>query len=638
LFALTVAVVIATVPLSLGGEPLYDTVLYGLMTLALGVAGTLVASRQPANPIGWLLCSMAVFAALGEFAEGYGEHEVFAGAESAQWFASWGWAVGAGQWALVFVLFPAGRLASPRWRLVVWMTIAATVLIVVGSALGHVGDSDFTSGENPYAIDGVGVEAVHATGQALFVIAFVAAVASLIVCFRRSVGVERQQLKWVAYAVSALAVVGPLAVVTYYDSVPVRIAIAIALTAVPVAVCIAILHYRLYDIDVVINRTLVYAALTILLSGAYVATTLVLGTALGSDSAWATAGATLAVAAAFRPLRAYVQDIVDRRFNRARYDALRRVGAFLEDLRAGRTAPEAIEDVLRDVLSDPQLQLRFFLADSKLYVDAHGHVATDQADDGRQRTPVQRAGVPLGLVVHGPVDEQRARLLEHVVGRAGLAIEITRLRVEVRRQLANVEASRARIVTAGYEERRRIERDIHDGAQQRLVGIGLALRHAQHELGASPATRTLESAIEEISLAIKDLRDLANGVRPAHLDGGLAHALRDLAGRAPLPVDVRVTSERYPRDVEAAAYFVACEAVTNAIKHASAKRVVVRAQRENESLVICVSDDGIGGASPTRGSGLRGLSDRVAAHGGLLLLDSTNGHGTTLTAQLPCAS
>ncbi|MEJ7798763.1 MAG: histidine kinase [Solirubrobacteraceae bacterium] len=637
LFAVATTLAAASVPLSIGVEPAYDTVLYGLMALAFAIAGLLIASRRPENAIGWLLCDMAVLSALVEFAEGYGLHETFVAAEPAQWFASWSWVLAGGQYALVFLLFPTGRLASARWRPVAWLAIVGVLLTVIGSGFGHAADSVFTSGANPYAVDGIGAELIYAVGQLLFVAALLAAFASLVVRFRRSRDDERQQLKWVAYPACALAVVGPLAAVGYYDSLSIQIAIATVVTAMPIAFCVAILRYRLYDIDVVISRTLVYASLTILLAGAYGLTTLVLGTALGRDSAWATAGATLTAAAAFGPLRRRVQDHVDRRFSRARHDALRRIATFLDELRAGLAAPEEVERVLREVLADPDLELRFCVPDGEEYVDAGGRVVTGDADDLRQRTPVERAGVRLGVVVHGAAESRPGLALE-LVGAVGLAIEITRLRVELRRRLAEVEASRARIVSAGYEERRRIERDIHDGAQQRLVSIGLALRHAQHELGGSPATGTIEGAVQEIGIAIKELRGLARGVRPTDLDHGLAPALRELAGRTPLRVDVRVSRERYPSDVEAAAYFIVCEAITNAVKHASAEHVALSAERENGRLVICVRDDGVGGADVAAGSGLRGLSDRVAAHGGLLRLESVGGRGTTLTAELPCAS
>jgi signal transduction histidine kinase len=223
----------------------------------------------------------------------------------------------------------------------------------------------------------------------------------------------------------------------------------------------------------------------------------------------------------------------------------------------------------------------------------------------------------------------------------GLAIEIARLRVGLRRQLAEVEASRARIITAGDAERHRIERDLHDGAQQRLVSIGLALRHAQHELATSSpqlAAQTLDGAVAEVAVAIDELRELARGLPPSQLDGGLAPAFRELARRAPVPVDVTVPSERFERDVEAAAYFIGCEGLTNAVKHGQATRIALNAGRENGQLVVSVADDGVGGAAPNEGSGLRGLADRVAALGGTLRIESNQDAGTTLTAELPCGS
>ena len=254
-----------------------------------------------------------------------------------------------------------------------------------------------------------------------------------------------------------------------------------ALTAVPAAVGVAILRYRLYEIDRLINRTLVYVALSAALAAVFAAISLAIGVAAGSGSTLATAAATLAVALLFGPLRARVQLLVDRRFDRDRYAGLRTVERFLEDLRAGRAAPEATGAMLAEALGDPELELRFRL-DGDVEVDATGRVVEGPDRPDRVRTPVRRGGLPLATVVHAPSLAERPDLLDSTIGAAGLAIEIARLRVEVRRQLAEVEASRARIVTAGYEERRRLERDLHDGTQQRLVSIGLALRHLQHRL------------------------------------------------------------------------------------------------------------------------------------------------------------
>jgi signal transduction histidine kinase len=461
---------------------------------------------------------------------------------------------------------------------------------------------------------------------------------------RRAGGVERQQLKLVLAVGSAAAVVAGSCMWTWLiwsqGNLLVRMAVVqLAFATFPVVAGFAIARRGLYGIDVAINRTLVYGSVTALLAVAFGGTVLLLGTAVGRGSGWATAGATLVVAVAFRPLRARTQDAVDRRFNRARYDALRRMSIFLEELRAGRTVPEDVEALLRELLSDPRLELRYFLPESGLYVDVRGASARDVEEDDRRRVPIERGGEPLGLVLYDQGADRRS-LLPRLVEAGGLAIEIARLRVGLRRQLAEVEASRARIVMAADAERRRLERDLHDGAQQRLVTIGLALRHAQHELGSSPehARATLDTAVDEVAVAIDELRELARGLPPAQLDRGLAPAFRELARRAPVSVTVDAPRERFQGDIEAAAYFIGCEGLTNAVKHARATAIALSAERRNGSLVVRVSDDGVGGASPGRGSGLSGLSDRVAALGGTLHIESYAGAGTTLTAELPCAS
>jgi signal transduction histidine kinase len=195
-------------------------------------------------------------------------------------------------------------------------------------------------------------------------------------------------------------------------------------------------------------------------------------------------------------------------------------------------------------------------------------------------------------------------------------------------------------VRAGYEERRRLERDLHDGAQQRLVTLGIVLRRLQRSLPreAQILGPALDSAVEEIGRAIEDLRTIAAGVRPPRLDEGLAPALADLARAAPVPVDIDATSQRLPAEVEAAAYFVVCEAVTNAVKHASPSHVRVEASVGSGVLRLVVIDDGIGGATVAGGTGLSGLTDRVEAQGGTLLIHSSPGAGTRLEAEIPCGS
>jgi signal transduction histidine kinase len=615
--------------------------------------GLLIAVRREGHPIGWLLLANALIVASSGVAHGYAQYALLedpGALPGPEWAVLWDQSA----WPLLFavilaiaLLFPDGRLPSPRWR-----RVAVGAAAVIGGFL-VLSFFDPERFEAPYEHVDRPLPALPDALAVLWPIFLLGMLASLVagakavrLRFRRASGIERLQLKWLAYtallvpAALLVCITGAVAAGGVEDNDAFSALFLFMLGVIPASVGVAVLRYRLYEIDRLINRTLVYGVLTLLLAAAYGATTLLLGTALGSGSAWATAGATLAVAAAFRPLRARVQDAVDRRFSRARYDARHRIARFLEELRAGRAAPEAVESVLREVLSDPGLELRFWLPESELHVDARGRPVEDPPEDGRERTPVQRAGVPLGIVLHNPPPVERADLLEEVVAAAGLAIEIARLRVELRRQLEEVEASRARIVSAGYEERRRIERDLHDGAQQRLVSIGLALRHAQHELAPASATASsaLEGAVQEITLAIEELRELAHGVHPAQLDAGLAPALRELAGRCPVPVEVKAGAERFSDDVEAAAYFIACEGLTNAVKHANASRVCLSAERANGKLVVAITDDGVGGASQARGSGLRGLSDRVEAHSGTLRLESPAGSGTTLIAELPCGS
>jgi signal transduction histidine kinase len=645
LFGLTLAVEIEAVWLSFSLEPAYDTFLYAVYALVLAGAGALVVSRQPRNVIGWLFCVFALLSAvMADAAQGWAlraSEEGWRGGDAAALVASAGRQPSALGWILTFLLIPDGRLPGRRWRATVSAAVVGTVLNMVGWSLSPGLSTDFRSGHNPFAINGLTADALFAVGMAMMVAAFLAAAALLVQRLRRAEGVERQQLKWFALAAAVAAVVLPAAFALWFVTSAAGVLIALTLTALPIVACAAILRYRLYEIDVVVSRTVTYGLLTVVLAAAFAATTVLLGTALGRGSGWATAGATLVVAVAFRPLRARLQDAVDKRFNRARYAALHRMADFLEDLRGGRAAPEEVEGFLRELLGDPRLELLFFLPESDLYVNTRGLPLPADADERRERIAIERDGQPLGIVIHDPTAHEQPDLLRRVVEAGGLAIEIARLRVELRRQLAEVEASRARIVTAANEERRRIERDLHDGAQQRLVSIGLALRHAQHELRTSSPRRagqTLEGAVAEVTLAIDELRELARGLPPAQLDAGLAPAFRELARRAPLPVEVHACGDRFERGIEAAAYFIGSEGLTNAVKHASATRVVLSAGRENGKLVVSVADDGVGGAAPVDGSGLSGLCDRVAALGGTLRIESEHNAGTKLIAELPCAS
>ena len=657
LWGLTLAMAAAAaVFLVLGpGRPIPEDLLGGVggaaflaLSLAYATVGALITSRLPGHRVGWLFAGLGLLIALQGLSYSYATYGLYATDGEVPALIAVVLMQGTGQviaplMALSLVLFPDGMLPSRRWRPVAAALASAVAGFLVAAAL-RPGPFDvpFDRVINPLGVAGLR-DAMNGLTLACWLVTWVALALganALALRLRRASGDERQQLKWVlSVAIATVAVLVPLMGTWFIweEDVQWRMAVLGAVfTAIPVAAGIAILRHRLYDIDVVINRALVYGALTLLLGAAYAVIALLVGVTLGGGSAPATGAATLAVALAFRPLRARLQDAVDRRFNRARYDALHRVAAFLEQVRAGTAAPENVEQLLRDVLGDARLELRFLLPEGGGYVNVRGGPAIDAPGDVRERTPIERAGAQLGMVLH---DAARPDLLRRVVEAAGLAIEIARLRTQLRRQLDEVAASRARIVAAGDAERRRIERNLHDGAQQRLVSIGLALRHAQHELGPeAAASQTLDGALTEIGDTIRELRELARGLRPPQLDAGLAPALHELASRSALPVAVDATVERFPDGVETAAYFIACEALTNATKHAHASRVSLSAQRRNGSLVICVADDGVGGAAPGSGTGLSGLRDRVGAHSGTLRIESERGAGTRLIAELPCES
>src|SRR5262249_37038369 len=259
----------------------------------------------------------------------------------------------------------------------------------------------------------------------------------------------------------------------------------------------------------------------------------------------------------------------------------------------------------------------------------------------RMATFVERPGQPVAVLLHDPALEHNGELVQSVCAAAALTLENERLQAELRARLNELQASRSRLVEATDSERRRLERDLHDGTQQRLVSIAMSLGLLEARLPVEPqALRPLvHETRQALALALEELRELTQGIQPALLtERGLAAALEDLARRAALPTHVSVEiPERLPEQVESAAYFLVSEGLANAIKHSHAGEVRVSAVSAGGRLTVTVVDDGIGGATSGGGSGLRGLADRVEALGGSLTVSSPPGRGTTLRAELPCA-
>jgi signal transduction histidine kinase len=301
-----------------------------------------------------------------------------------------------------------------------------------------------------------------------------------------------------------------------------------------------------------------------------------------------------------------------------------------------------LRDSMARALGDPSLELALALPNGD-YVDSDGRaLVLPSPGSGRAVTALESNGKPLAALIHDPaVDEEDPGLVAAAGSAARLALENERLQAEVRASLEEVRASRARILEAADAERRRLERDIHDGAQQRLVALGLALRLARDQAATHAdkgLVKDLDGAANELKQALSELRDLAQGIHPAVLSrAGIGPALRVLAELSPIPVEIKdAPLERYPESVEATAYFVVSEALANAAKHSGAGRVEVSVRREGERLCVEVQDDGLGGANPGKGSGLIGMADRVAVLGGRLEVASPSGAGTLVHAEIPC--
>jgi signal transduction histidine kinase len=305
----------------------------------------------------------------------------------------------------------------------------------------------------------------------------------------------------------------------------------------------------------------------------------------------------------------------------------------------GRTpAPGRLRDALARALGDPSLELAYWIPETGSYVGIDGHPVTPEADERHAVTLLERGGRRVAALVHDPALAERRELLDAVSSAAGLALENERLQAELRSQLEELRHSRARIVEAGDTARRKLERNLHDGAQQRLVALSVALSLAQAKLASDPETAAglLASARDELAVGLAELREIARGLHPAILSSGLEAALAGVADRSPVPAELHVdVGERLAEPVEAAAYYVVSEALTNVARYANATAVSVRAVREPGQLRVEVADNGIGGATLDGGSGLLGLRDRVEAVGGRLEVESPRGDGTRITAWLP---
>ena len=639
------------VPADLTGWDFSD-VFGQVANLAVPVVGFVLASRRPANRIGWLFLAAGLALGLSSFSNAYALHALVAAPGSwpagraAGWLSNWVWVIPYGMLALVFVLFPTGRPRSPRWRAAEWLVGAAFTLAVADQVAEAVRDwpDPFATVTQPSPPD---VTAAYA----LMAAALVTSVVALVVRFARSAGEERLQLKW--FAAAAAALVATLIPWLLTDVLVTGLLVSLAFVCLYAAIAIAILKYRLYGIDIVINRAVRYGTLAAFITVVYFGLVVGVGTVVGNRrNPLLSALAAAIVAVAFQPLR----QRAERLANRVVYGKRATPYQVLSDFARRIGGAYASEDVL------PQMA-RVVAAGTGaervvVWLRVGGELRPEAVSDGPAPgapLPVQGQLMPSvpGADVSVPVIYQEEllgaisirmprgeplrpagqQLVADVASQAGLALSNAGLVEDLR-------ASRQRLVAAQDEARRRLERNLHDGAQQDLVALAIKSRLAGATVqDLDQAREAFGELQDDASAALQNLRDLAHGIYPPMLaDLGLAAALNAQAAKSAVPVTVDADGiGRYPQETEAAVYFCCLEALQNIAKYARATQARICVAARNGTLSAVVSDDGAGydtGRTPL-GAGQRNMADRLAALGGRLEVRSAPGHGTTVTARLP---
>ena len=522
-----------------------------------------------------------------------------------------------------------GRLTRVLPRVTLLAGAAYEVLALLRSE--PLGDPAYKGMVSPWAIESLAGPMRNLAGVAAMAVAacVVASVVVLVRSWRRSAGEPRQQLLWlVAGAIPiAPAVVGSFAASwAGHDEISLVLLGCVMVSLVGGA-ALSVLRYRLYDVERVVTESAAYAIASISVVVAFGGVLFVLSRSspIDAGSQAATIAATLAGVVVARASYVWGLRAAGRRVNRARYDAVSTVRKGL-----GSAVPD-LDAIISAALGSKAHVLYPAAADAWVTADGRAVRAPASAVD------VRRHGEVTARIAFDPTQTERG-IAEAVAREAAAEIHNVALRAELARQVEVVTESRARLATAHLEERRRIERDLHDGAQQRLLAIALQLRSARLNGDDHVLATEADRAIEDLQLTVQELRDLAAGLQPAALaGGGLLAAVTDLASRAPVTVQYAVPDQRLPTEVEGGAWFVIAEAVTNAVKHAHVDEVAVTVETTPELVRVVVVDEGVGSAN-RNGSGLQGLTDRVEALGGTLEVLANHPCGTRVEAVFPCAS
>ena len=649
-----------------------------ILAVAEAVFGFIVVRRFPRNPIGWLfLAGLGLPDGLGQVAQLYAvlahnvTHDALPGWVVAEWLGSWLFIPGVLLLpTFVVLLFPDGHLPSSRWRYFARLLAALVGVAIVAAAIGAIPtrpDFHWTPGGGIADGDRLGLEVFNIP----VLLASLGCLFALGRRFWRSRGDEREQLKWflasITLVIAALGASFASAFLGAATSGPAAWGVALyslATMSVPAAVAVAILKYRLYDIDVVISRTIVYGALAVLITAVYVGIVVGVGSLVGSGAQpnlLLSIVATAVVAVGFQPVRERLQRLANRLVYGKRATPYEVLSEFSERVAETYGADDVLPRMAR-VLAEGTAAERgqvWLRAGDQLrsaatwpakgggsqWLALTGQLLPEIPEADRA-VPVRHQGELLGaLAVTKRVGESltpiEEKLLEDLANQAGLVLKNVGLTADLRARLEELRASRQRLVAAQDEERRRLERNLHDGAQQNLVALKVKLGLAEMVIDrdVDKALSLLGELKADTDETLDTLRDLARGIYPPLLaDKGLKAALESQARKATLPVVVDADGiGRYPQDIEAAVYFCCLEALQNIQKYAQAKNATVRLHEEPARLVFEVRDDGKGFdvAAVKKGAGTSNMADRIDALGGSLVIESTPGAGSKVGGRLP---
>ena len=645
------------------------------------VIGYVLASRRPENSLGWLMLGIGVFFGVTAIASELGSYLLHSGHRDAGLVLI---AFDQPSWVPIVVLpvtfllllFPDGHLPSPRWRWFAWGLGVGLTFVFFSILLdpAPMQESPVPDAANPLGIEAIGP--FLAAAQVLILVIPVGVLGSLtalVLRFRRSTGIERLQLRWLLTAAAVVALLYCGALFAAFGSswggegdpgwlTWLQNLVIASFALIPLAIGVSVLRYHLFDLDLVINRALLFGALAAFIAVVYIAVVVGVGALVGSRaSPVLSAAAAGIVALVFQPARSRAQRFADRLVYGERAAPYEVLSEFSERLGNAYAVEEllprmtrALAEGTRALRADAWIRIgRELVPEASWPQDAEPlpAMAVTEDDVGEvsstgMREPIRHQGEMLGAlsIAKRPgesLTSTEEKLIRDLARQAGLMMRNVALTEQLRDHIEQLRASRKRLVDAQDEERRKLERNLHDGAQQQLVALSVKLRLAEALAARDPEkTRAMLADLQiETAQAIEDLRDLARGIYPPLLaDKGLVAALETQARKSPITTSVTAENvARYPQQVEAAVYFCALEALNNVAKYAAASRAEVRLAQTDGDLTFEIADDGAG-FDPGRtryGTGLRGMADRIEVIGGTLEVDSAPGRGTSIRGRIP---